>query len=197
MTTTVTQQAGDVLAPVESGLGGGLVEAPASTVPTLVTAPSLRPAVEDVTGLADHVVQAVPVVHAVVPAGTVAAVVDPAVGTVDGVVDGAVGTLVPLAGVALEPLDPVLEPVISAVPLPVVAPEVETDAVLPAVTDAFESAVPGPTPADARPAVAELPQVGDQAASQPAEAAETAGAGSARALSSKTLQGNGLACDAG
>jgi hypothetical protein len=106
VTTTVTHQAKDLLEPVEPGLGGGLSNAPASTVPTLVTAPSLRPVVEDVTALADDVVQTVPVVNQVVPAGTVTAVVDPAVGTVDGIADSALGTLVPLFPCPLVPLFP-------------------------------------------------------------------------------------------
>ncbi|WP_306898230.1 hypothetical protein [Arthrobacter sp. B1I2] len=193
----MTHQAKDVLDPVEAGLGGDWAEAPASTVPTLVTVPSLRPVVEDASALADHVVQAVPVINQVVPGGTVAAVVDPVVGTVDGVADSALGTVVPLASRALEPLDPVLEPIISAAPLPVTVPEVEPDAALPAVTDVIDSTVSGAASAATVPAVTELQQLGDPAAAQPGEAAaDTAGAGSARALSSKTLHGKEPACDA-
>ena len=196
VTTTVTRQAKDLQEPVEPGPGGGLSNAPASTVPTLVPAPSLRPVAEEVEGLAGKAVETVPVVNLVVPAGTVAAVVDPAVGTVDGVAGSALETLVPLASGALEPLDPVLEPVIGAVPLPVAVPEAGPDAALFAVTDVIDSTVSGAASAAALPAVAELLQMGDPAASQPGEAAETAGAGSARALSSKTLHGKEPACDA-
>jgi hypothetical protein len=124
--------------------------------------------VEDVTGLVDQVVTA-PVVKELAPEGTVAAVVDPAVGTEDGVLDGTVGTLVPLAGTVLEPLDPVLDPVISAIPLPVVTPVAPEGNPLP---------------------VTEGPPVGDETAAHPAEsAAETAIAvpGSARSVRHDTL----------
>lgn len=176
---TVAHPATDVLKPVEAGLGGNLGSAPASSTPTPVTTPPLRPAVEEATGLVDQVVETVPVLDRMVPDGMVAAVANPAVGTVDGLVGGAVGTLVPLAGAALEPLDPVLEPAISAVPLPVAAPEGAPDGTPPAVT--------------------EVPQVIGETAAHPAEtAAEPEGTVpvSARVSSFDTLQRNGAACDA-
>jgi hypothetical protein len=77
----------------------------------------------------------------------------------------------------------------------VAVPEVGPDAALPAVTDVIDSTVSRAASAAAVPAVTELQQMGDPAASQPGEAAETAGAGSARALSSKTLHGKEPACD--
>lgn len=129
-TATLTHQAGVVLEPVESG------PASAQATPSPVASPPLRPAVEDVTAVADDVVQAVPVVSTVVPAGAVSAVVDPAIGTVDGVAGETVGAVVPVAGAVLEPLAPVLEPVISAVPLPApIAPPPTTTAPLPAGVD--------------------------------------------------------------
>jgi len=155
-TATIAHQAKNALKPAQEGLNGGLSTAPASTVASLIPAPSLRPAAEEVTGLADHVVQSVPVVSELVPAGTVAAVADPAVGSVDGIADGTVGMAVPLAVTVLAPLDPVLEPVINAVPLPAAAPEAEPVAVLPVTTDVTPA--PAPEPAPAFPPAADLPQ---------------------------------------
>ena len=156
-----------------------LISVPATVTPAPVTTPPIRQAVEEVTGLVDQVVETVPVVDRMVPDGTVTAVVDPAVGTVDGLVGGAVGTLVPLAGAALEPLDPVFERAISAVPLPVAAPE----------------GAPDGSPA----AVTQVPQASGDAAPRPAEAAaRTAGAVpvSARVTSFDSLHRTGVACDA-
>lgn len=152
-------------------------------------------AVEDVAGLSDHLVQSVPLVNQVVPAGAVTAVSDPAVATVDGVVDSALGTLIPLASGVLEPLDSVLEPVLSAVPLPVVIPENGLDAVLPVVTDAIESTELHTTPAAALPTVVELPQVGDQAGAPPAGTEADTAVTASRPLSHHTLNGKGPADD--
>ena len=155
-----------------------LIPATATVAPTPATTPPLRAAVEEVSGLVDQVVETVPAVDRMVPDGTAAAVVDPATGTVDGLV-GAVGTLVPLAGAALEPLDPVLEPVISGLPLPVAAPEGAPDGTPPAVT--------------------EVPQVSGETAAHPAETAakpEGAVPVSAPATSFDTLHRNGAGCDA-
>ncbi|MGN7150547.1 hypothetical protein ACTHQ6_16305 [Arthrobacter sp. SAFR-179] len=176
---TVAHPAKDILEPVEAGLGGNLASAPASSIPTPATAPPIHAAVEEVTGMVDQVVETVPVVERMVPDGTVAAVVDPAVGSVDGLVGGAVGTLVPLAGAALEPLDPVLEPVIGPVPPPVAAPERAPDSSPPLVT--------------------EVPQVSGETAAHPAEtAAEPEGTVSVsdRVTSFDSLHHNGAACDA-
>jgi len=178
VTTTVTRQAKDLQEPVEPGPGGGLSNAPASTVPTLVPAPSLRPVAEEVEGLAENVVETVPVVSQVVPAGTVAAVVDPAVGTVDGVASGTVESALPLAGAVLEPPDPVLEPVIGAVPLPAaqrVAPDPMTTAPAPAV-------------------VADIQPASDRAVEIEAETA-VASPVSTRFLDHETWYSNGLTCD--
>lgn len=98
VSSTATHHARDVLEPAAAGPG---------------------------TGVADQLVQTVPVANTAVPAGTVAAVVNPSVDTVDtvdGMVGGTLGTVVPLAGAILQPLQPVLDPVISAAPLPAVTP---------------------------------------------------------------------------
>ena len=151
----LTHQAKNELEPVLAGLDGGTAKAPASSVASLIPAPSLRPAAEEVSGLADNGVQSVPVVNGLVPMGAVAAVVDPAVGAVDGVVGGTVGAVVPLADTVLEPLDPVLEPVVNAVVLPVIPPEAEPQAVLPVTTDVSAASAPEPVPGT--PPVTELP----------------------------------------
>lgn len=145
----------DELEPVVAGVDGGTAPAPASTVASLIPAPSLRPAAEEVSGLADSAVQSLPVVNELVPTGAVVAVVDPAVGAVDGVVSGTVGAAVPLAETVLQPLDPVLEPVVSAVTLPAVPPEEGPGAGLPVATDVGAAS---PQPAPGPPLGAELPQ---------------------------------------
>ncbi|MDQ0145579.1 hypothetical protein [Pseudarthrobacter niigatensis] len=127
--TAVSQQALD---PIPSRT----VSKPA---PALAAVPPIQPAAKDAAALADHVTETVPVVNTVVPEGTVAAAVDPALGTVDRVVGG---TVVPVAGAVLEPLAkplaPVLDPVLSAVPLPapVAAGEQPAAATLPPAADA-------------------------------------------------------------
>lgn len=175
---TLTHRAGDVLEPVESG------PASAPDTPSPNAIPPLRPAMEEVTAVADDVVQAVPVVSTVVPAGAVAAVVDPAVGTVDGVAGETVGAVVPVASAALEPLAPVLEPVIGAVPL-------------------AASTAPPPTAMAPLPAGADIPQAGDAAPARPAELEVGAGGtapASARPLleiplSHGKFHSNSLPCD--
>ncbi|MHC6229226.1 hypothetical protein ACX5I6_05685 [Arthrobacter sp. MMS24-T111] len=195
-TTNVAHQAKGALEPVEASIKGGPDHAPVSSVPALIPAPSLGPAVKDVTGLADQVVQAVPVANRVVPAGTVGMVVDPVAGTVDTVVDRTVKTVAPVAGAVLEPLDPVVEPVIDAVPLPGVNPN-EPDAVLPAVTDAIDFVAPDPA-SDTTATVTGVPQAGQAAdASVTATNTDAAGTTPGRATMSHrdALPGAGQACD--
>ena len=127
VSSTATHHARDVLEPAAAGPG---------------------------TGVADQLVQTVPVANTAVPAGTVAAVVDPSVDTVDtvdGMVGGTLGTVVPLAGAILQPLQPVLDPVISAAPLPAVTP-----AAPPAAAPALPAAIP--LPGDGAPSRAAEPQ---------------------------------------
>lgn len=174
----LTQRAGDVLEPVDSG------PASAPETPPPYALPPLRTAVEEVTAVADDVVQAVPVVSTVAPAGAVGAAVDPVVGTVDGVAGHTVGAVVPVAGAVLEPLAPVLEPVIGAVPL--AAPT-----------------APPPTAMAPLPAGVDIPQAGDAAPARPAELEVGAG-GTAPASARPLLEiplphgkfhSNGLPCD--
>ncbi|UUL76702.1 hypothetical protein NG819_02720 [Pseudarthrobacter sp. Fe7] len=180
VTASVTHKAADSPEPVMANAAAKPTVAPASTIPTRAAAPVLRPAVEEVTALTDDVVQDVPVVNTVVPAGTVTSVVAPAVGTVDGAVGATVGAVTPVAGAVLAPLAPVLEPVIGAVPLPVPMP-----------------AAAEPTAAPpALPASGDVPKVVDGAPASAAEmAAESAGAAavSARPFPEISL-GRSLAC---
>jgi len=164
VTSHATGQAKDVLAPVKAAVNGGLADSPSSSVASLVPAPSLTPVVHEVAGLADEVVQNVPVVKEVVPAGTVSAVTNPVVRTVDGAANSAVGTVTNVAATVLEPLDPVLAPVTGAVQVPVATPELPTlpavppadqpDAAAPATSSPQPSALPavdGTSPYDVSP----------------------------------------------
>ncbi|WP_285318836.1 hypothetical protein [Pseudarthrobacter sp. lyk4-40-TYG-27] len=196
VTTAVAHQAKGALEPVEATLKGGPDNAPVASVPALIPAPSLGPAVKDVTGLADQVVQSVPVVNRVVPAGTVGTVVDPVAGTVGTVLDRAVETVAPIAGAVLEPLEPVVEPVTDAVPLPGVNPA-DSGPVPPVVTDAIDTLTsdPASTPA---PSVTGLPQAGHEAdASVTVANADAAGTAPGRAamILGDALPGTGQACD--
>ncbi|MFF1883805.1 hypothetical protein ACFVVC_20280 [Pseudarthrobacter sp. NPDC058196] len=195
VTTNVAHQAKGALEPVEAtvkGPGSATVPSFSALIPT----PSLRPAAEDVSGLADQVVQAVPVVNRVVPAGTVGTVVDPVAGTVDSVVDRAVGTVAPVAGAVLEPLEPIVEPVMDAVPLPGLHPA-DPDTVLPVVTDAIDIVTPEPASTNSPP-VTGVPQAGQAAdASVTVANSDAAATALGRATMSQwgALPGTGPACD--
>ena len=195
----LTHQAKDELEPVQAGLDGGTATAPASAAASLIPAPSLRPAAEEVSGLADNAVQSVPVVNGLVPTGAVAAVVDPAVGAVDGVVGGTVGAAVPLADTVLEPLDPVLEPVlepvVNAVVLPVVPPPAEPQAVLPVATDV--SAAPALDPAPGPPTVAELPRTTQDMTNPPQSGAISQNSGAKSRLQMKLAAATPVLSEAG
>ncbi|MCQ6269712.1 hypothetical protein M8J71_04325 [Pseudarthrobacter sp. R1] len=87
----------------------------------------LQPVVGQLSGLADHIVSAVPVVNQVVPTGTVTAVSAPIAGVADGATAGLVDVVVPPVAAAVPVLEPVLEPVSDLAtgnaPLPVAVPE--------------------------------------------------------------------------
>jgi len=195
VTTNVAHQAKDALEPVEATVKGGPGNAPVSSLPALIPTPTFSPVVEDVTGLADHVVQAVPVVNRAVPPGTVGTAVDPVANTVDTVVDRTVGTVVPVAGTVLEPLDPVVAPVIDVVPLPVITPA-EPGVVPPAVTDILGVLTPEPA-STTIPSVTDVPQASQ--AADAAAVADTRAAGTAQGPAAMrhtdSLPGTGPACD--
>ena len=83
----------------------------------------LQPATT-VTGTADHVIEAVPVVAQIVPAGTVSTVTAPVAAAADTIVADAADAVIPAAGDAVPVLEPILEPVeevlegIDALPIP-------------------------------------------------------------------------------
>lgn len=145
-----THQVSDVLEPVAAALNGGLAEAPASAVPSLIPAPSVTPVVRDIASLADDVVQSLPVVRTGVPAGTVQAIAEPIAGAADTIVESTVGTVIPVTETVLAPLDPVLAPVTGTVlSPPVTAPQ------LPDLSDPASAVIPDPV-------VPELPNPDDQ-----------------------------------
>ena len=97
-----------------------LVPGPAVTVPV----PSATPVVEQVAESTDSIVGTLPIVSEVVPAGTVAGVVDTAVTPVTGAVEDTVAAVVPPVNDALKPIGqgpvtdattPVLEPIVDVV----------------------------------------------------------------------------------
>jgi hypothetical protein len=125
----------------------------------------------------------------------VGTVVDPVAGTVDTMVDRTVKTVAPVAGAVLEPLDPVVEPVIDAVPLPGVNPA-DSGPVPPVVTDAIDIVTPDPTPTTA-PSVTGVPQAGQEADASAVANAGAAGTAPGRATMSHrdALPVIGQACD--
>jgi hypothetical protein len=89
--------------------------------------------VGQVSGLADNIVSAVPVVNQVVPAAAVTSVAAPIAQVADGVTAAVVEAVVPPVAGTLPVLEPVLEPVSDLVagtaPLPVELPELPVAAV--------------------------------------------------------------------
>lgn len=84
----------------------GNPSAPAAQSPGL-----LKPVVASVSDLADNVVASVPIVHKVVPAGTVTAVTAPVVEIADGTTSAVVEAVIPPVTEAVPVLEPVLDPV--------------------------------------------------------------------------------------
>lgn len=123
--------------------------APAAPSTPPAAAPStglLQPVVGQVSGLADNIVSAVPVVNQVVPAGAVTAVSAPIAGVADGASAAVIEVVVPPVAKAVPVLEPVLHPVAELATgsalLPVAVPEVS---VAPDVVDLSESATVAPT----------------------------------------------------
>lgn len=87
----------------------------------------LQPVVTPVSGLADNLIAAVPVIDQVIPAGTVSAVSAPVVELADSVTAGVAEVVVAPAAEAVPVLEPVLQPVsdllTGAAPLPLPLPE--------------------------------------------------------------------------
>lgn len=125
-----------------AGPAGAATASPAAAAPSTVT---LQPVVGQLSGLADNIVPADPVVNQVSPAGTVAAVSAPVAGVAVGATAAVVEVVVPRVAEAVPVLEPVLQPVSDLVtgsaPLPVAVPELP---VVPVGADPSEAAV-GPT----------------------------------------------------
>ena len=125
LTSSVSSLAQDVAATVSPA-------APTSPAEPATGPGLLQPVVTSVSGLADNLIAAVPVVDQVIPAGTVATVSAPVVGLADNVTGVAQVVVAPAAG-AVPALEPVLQPVsdllTGAAPLPLPLPDPPVGAV--------------------------------------------------------------------
>jgi hypothetical protein len=112
---------------VTEKLAGPAPAAPSTPPAAASSTGLLEPVVGQLSGLADNIVSAVPVVNQVVPAGAVTAVSAPIAGVADGATAGLVDVVVPPVAAAVPVLEPVLQPVSDLVtgtaPLPVAVPE--------------------------------------------------------------------------
>lgn len=94
----------------------------------------LQPVVGNVASTADDLIDALPVVDSVVPAGTVTSVAVPAAAVLDTAADDLMGTVAPPLVDAVPVLEPVLQPVVhlmdATVPtLPVTLPDLSVDGI--------------------------------------------------------------------
>ena len=131
----VTASVSSLAAPVTSTLPS-LSDVAPPTPSASTPSGLLQPAVGTLTGTADQVVAAVPVVNTVVPAGTVSAVAVPVAVVADDAAAGVVETLAPPLVEAVPVLEPVVQPlsdlVTGASPLPVTLPSLPDGESLPA-----------------------------------------------------------------
>jgi hypothetical protein len=131
---------------VTEKLAGPAPAAPSTPPAAASSTGLLQPVVGQLSGLADNIVSAVPVVNQVVPAGAVTAVSAPIAGVADGATAAVVDVVVPPVAEAVPVLEPVLQPVSDLVagtaPLPVAVPELP---VVPADADISGSATAIPT----------------------------------------------------
>ncbi|VXC58300.1 conserved exported hypothetical protein [Arthrobacter sp. 9AX] len=194
---STTAASADTLSDSSSLLGGltspvssvtGKLAAPAPTVPApppAATAPAglLKPVAAQVSGVADNIVSAVPVVNRVVPAGTVTAVAAPIAQMADGATAAVVEVVVPPVAESFPVLEPVLQPVSGVVtgtaPLPVELPElapvvVEDVPATAAIVPAGTSAIAEPAPAENL-AASESPVTSADTAASPSSALAFAG----------------------
>lgn len=136
LTFSSTAASADTLSETSSLLGGVTSSVSAVSEKLVNSAPGtpsassgaqspglLKPVVTSVSDLADNVIVSVPVVHRVVPAGTVAAVTAPVVEIADGATSAVVETVVAPITETVPVLEPVLDPVkdliTGATPIPV------------------------------------------------------------------------------
>lgn len=107
---------GGISSSVSSIAGTAATQAPAvAALPAQPVTPEpedlLQPLTGPATGTVDYLIEAVPVVNQIVPAGTVGTVTAPVVTAADTIVAEAAHTVLPAASDALPVLDPILEPV--------------------------------------------------------------------------------------
>ncbi|WP_146069218.1 hypothetical protein, partial [Arthrobacter sp. ZGTC412] len=126
-TTSLLGGVSSSVSSVTDKLAGSAPAAPAAPAVAAPSAGLLRPVVGQVSGLADNIVAAVPVVSQVVPAGAVKVIAAPIAGVADGATAAVVNVVVPPVAGAVPVLEPVVEPVADLVtgtaPLPVAVPE--------------------------------------------------------------------------
>lgn len=166
LTLSGTQASADTLPDTSSLLGGvtssvtsvtekiapAVPAAPATTPAAPPSAGLLQPVVGHLSGVADNLIAAVPVLNQVVPSGTVSAVATPIAQVTDGATTAVVETVVPPVAESLPVLEPVLVPVSDLVsgsaPVPVEVPElpiVVPAEDLPDVASAARAEVPAET----------------------------------------------------
>jgi len=135
------------LAAPGSGTLPSLPEAAPPASPASAPSGLMQPVVGTLSGTADQLVAAVPVVNTVVPAGTVSAASVPIAAVADEAATGVVETVAPPLVEAVPVLEPVVQPVsdlvTGAAPLPVTLPGVPDGGPLPAASES----VLAPTPA--------------------------------------------------
>lgn len=107
---------GSLLGSINSSVSS--IASTAATQANAVAAPPARPATAEsndllspLTGTVDNLIEAIPVVNQIVPAGTVGTVIAPVTTATDTIVAEAAHTALPAASDALAVLDPILEPV--------------------------------------------------------------------------------------
>jgi len=156
VTSSVSSLAQDVAATVSPA-------APTSTAGPATGPGLLQPVVTSVSGVADNLIAAVPVVDQVIPAGTVSTVSAPVVGLADNVTAGVAQVVVAPAAEAVPALEPVLQPVsdllTGAAPLPLPLPDPPVGAV---PVDLPAGVIPDSAPAQGA-AVETLPDVPETA----------------------------------
>ncbi|MDT0169661.1 hypothetical protein [Pseudarthrobacter sp. BRE9] len=117
-----------------SSLSNTVAPAPPASPAGAAAGPGLvQPVVTQVSGLADNIISAVPVVDQVVPSGTISVVAAPLAAVADGVTAGVAQVVAAPAAEAVPVLEPVLQPVADlltgTVPLPLPLPASPVDGV--------------------------------------------------------------------
>ncbi|UZX02296.1 hypothetical protein F8G81_06435 [Arthrobacter sp. CDRTa11] len=132
----LTSSVSSISAPLTGTVSPAAVPAPEPAPAPAPASPGLlQPGIGSVAGAADQLVAAVPVVSALVPAGTVSTVSAPVAVVADEAAAGLVNAVAPPLSEAVPVLEPVLQPVVDVVigvsPLPVSLPVLEVPAIGP------------------------------------------------------------------